>query len=245
MTPTPVLIIGARSDIGLAAARRFAAAGHPIRLAARDSARLEPDRADIALRHRVEVTLHDFDVLDADSHAAFIASLGDLPGVTICAVGLMGEQPENEADPAAASLVMRSNYEAPALILGRIANLYEAAGSGTIVGIGSVAGDRGRATNYVYGSAKAGFAGFLSGLRNRLAKKGVHVVTVLPGFVATRMTEGMDLPKALTAQPAELGEAIFRAVERRRNVIYVRPVWRAVMMVIRNIPEPIFKRMKL
>ena len=140
---------------------------------------------------------------------------------------------------------MRSNYEGPAAILSVFADLFEARGSGTIVGISSVAGDRGRATNYIYGSAKAGFTAFLSGLRNRLARKGVHVLTVLPGFVATRMTEQLDLPKALTAEPKEVALAIERAVKGKRNTIYVRPVWALIMLIIRSIPEAIFKRLRL
>lgn len=245
MTQGPVLILGGRSDMGLAIAHRFAAAGHPVWLAARAPDRLEVDRADIALRHGVEVRLFAFDVLDGAGHAAFIAGLPALPQVVVCAVGLMGDQKVSERDAEAASRVMRSNFEGPALILGAFANAFEARGTGTIVGIGSVAGERGRASNYVYGAAKAGFAAFLSGLRNRLAARGVHVVTVLPGFVATRMTEGLDLPDRLTAQPSEVGEAVFRAVARRRNLIRVRPVWTLIMAIIRAIPEPVFKRLKL
>lgn len=245
MTLLPVLILGARSDIGLAVAHRFAAAGHPIQLAARAPETLETDRNDIALRYGVQVTLHAFDVLDVAAVQDFVAGLHPLPQVAVCAVGLMGDQAESERDPAAATLVLRSNFEGPALAFGLIANRFETRGSGTLVGISSVAGNRGRATNYVYGSAKAGFTAWLSGLRNRLAKKGVHVLTVLPGFVATRMTEGMDLPARLTAQPAEVAEATFRAVAAGRNVIYVKPVWALIMTIISNIPESIFKRMKL
>ena len=91
----------------------------------------------------------------------------------------------------------------------------------------------------------AGYTAFLSGLRNRLAKKGIHVLTVLPGFVATRMTEGMDLPKRLTASPAEVAEAIFKAVGAGRNVVYVKPVWWLIMSIIRTIPERVFKGMKI
>jgi decaprenylphospho-beta-D-erythro-pentofuranosid-2-ulose 2-reductase len=241
----PVLVIGARSDIGKAVAHKFAALGHPVQLAARNIGALEADRADIELRHGVPVTLHEFDALATATHAAFITGLPALPEVAVCAVGLMGQQAENEKDIDAAITVMRSNYEGPASILALLALHFEERGSGTLVGISSVAGERGRATNYVYGSAKSGFTAFLSGLRNRLAKRGVHVVTVLPGFVATQMTEGMDLPKRLTAQPIEVAEAIARAVERRRNVIYVRSMWRIIMAIIRNIPEQIFKKLTL
>ena len=245
MTKHSVLILGARSDIGRAVAHAFAALGHPVQLAARRPEDLAADADDIALRHDVTVTVHAFDALLTDGHAAFVDSLPELPEVAVCAVGLMGQQQENARDLTAAALVIRSNFEGPASILAELANRFEARGHGTLVGISSVAGERGRATNYVYGSAKAGFTAFLSGLRNRLAKHGVHVVTVLPGFVATRMTEGMDLPARLTAQPEEVAEAIVRAVERRRDVIYVRPVWRLVMAVIRTIPERVFKEMKI
>lgn len=245
MTTPPVLILGARSDIGKATAHAFAALGHPIQLAARRADTLDADRSDIALRHNVDVTLHEFDALDLRSHEAFVDQLPELPEIAVCAVGLMGEQSENERYIDAASRVMRSNYEGPASILAVIANRFEERGHGTLVGISSVAGERGRATNYVYGSAKAGFTAFLSGLRNRLAKKGVHVVTVLPGFVATQMTEGLDLPAKLTAQPEEVGKAITRAVAKKRNIIYVRPIWWLIMMIIRNIPEFIFKGLKI
>ena len=206
---------------------------------------LESDRSDIALRHNVDVTLHEFDALDLQSHTAFIHQLPALPEVAVCAVGLMGEQSENERDLEVASRVMRSNYEGPANILAVLANRFEERGHGTLVGISSVAGERGRATNYVYGSAKAGFTAFLSGLRNRLAKKGVHVVTVLPGFVVTQMTEGMDLPAKLTAQPEEVGKAIAQAVAKNKSIVYVRPIWKLIMTVIRNIPEQVFKKMKI
>ena len=245
MTKPPVLILGARSDIGKAVAHKFAALGHSVQLAARHASALEADKTDMELRYGVSVSLHEFDALATETHEAFVGELPELPRVAVCAVGLMGQQAENEHDVAAAARVMRSNYEGPASILAILANRFENRGSGTIVGISSVAGDRGRATNYVYGSAKAGFTAFLSGLRNRLAKRGVHVVTVLPGFVATQMTEGMDLPAKLTAEPSEVADAIARAVERKKDVIYVRPIWRLIMLIIRNIPERLFKRMKI
>lgn len=245
MTKPPVLILGAHSDIGLAVAHAYAALGHPIQLAARNVTRLESARTDMRLRHNVDVTLHEFDALESTTHEGFVAALPELPRIAVSAVGYMGDQGENERDMAAAAQVMRSNFEGPASILGVLANHFARRGSGTLVGISSVAGDRGRATNYVYGAAKAGFTAWLSGLRNRLAREGVHVVTVLPGFVATQMTQGMDLPAKLTAQPEEVANAITRAVEKRRNVIYVRRIWWLIMLIIRTIPEAIFKKMKI
>ena len=157
----------------------------------------------------------------------------------------MGDQDQSQTDPDAAARVLRSNFEGPALILGLLAERFEARGSGTIIGISSVAGDRGRASNYVYGAAKAGFTAFLSGMRNRFARSDIHVVTVKPGFVATRMTEGLDLNPRLTAQPDEVADAIFAAQTKRRNVIYVKPLWRWIMTIIRVLPEVVFKKTSL
>ncbi len=241
----PVLILGARSDMARACAQGFAERGHPIQLAARNPETLDQMKSDLELRHRVTVTTHAFDVLDLDSHAAFLDALPEEPRIAICAVGVMGEQEDNEADMAAHSRVLRTNFEGPASIFAHLANRFAKRGSGTLVGISSVAGERGRATNYVYGSAKAGFTAYLAGLRNRLAGQGVHVVTVLPGFVNTAMTADLDLPERLTAEPEEVATAILRAVDKQKNIIYVRPVWQLVMTIIRNIPEPVFKKMKL
>ena len=245
MTKPSVLILGARSDIGKAVAHAFASRGHPIQLAARNVQTLEADKSDIALRYSVDVSLHEFDALNITSHSDFVGALPELPETAVCAVGMMGGQSENERSADAAARVLRSNFEGPASVLAELANRFEQRGSGTLVGISSVAGERGRATNYVYGSAKAGFTAFLSGLRNRLARRGVHVVTVLPGFVATQMTEGLDLPAKLTAKPDEVANALVEAVQKQKNVIYVLPVWRFIMIIIRNIPERIFKGMEI
>ena len=240
-----VLILGARSDMARACAHRFGRAGHPLVLAARNAATLEADATDLRLRYNVPVTCVEFDATDIATHAAFLDALPELPEIALCAVGAMGDQALSQQDPQAAATVFRTSFEGPGLILGALAERFEKRGSGTIIGISSVAGERGRASNYVYGAAKAGFTAFLSGLRNRLARTPVQVITVLPGFVATRMTEGMDLPARLTAQPAEVAEAIFRAHQKRRNVIYIRPVWRLIMAIIRALPEPLFKRTRL
>jgi len=239
------LILGATSDIARACARRYGAEGYALQLAGRDVAALEADARDLRLRCGVAVTCHTFDALAVEGFAAFVESLPALPDTVICAVGAMGDQAVSEQDPQAAARVMRANYEGPALILGLLARRMQARGHGVLVGISSVAGDRGRASNYVYGSAKAGFTAFLSGLRNRLSGTDVQVITVKPGFVATRMTEGMDLNPRLTAQPDAVAGAIWRAQKHRRDVIYVKPVWRLVMSVIRLLPEVLFKRTRL
>jgi decaprenylphospho-beta-D-erythro-pentofuranosid-2-ulose 2-reductase len=243
--PPPVLIVGAASDIGRALAAAYAAAGRPLVLAARQPDRLAADAAALRARHGVAVALRDLDLLAIADHAALLDGLDPFPGTVVSVAGLLGQQDRAAADPATAELVMRSNYLAPALFLGAVAARMQARGAGTIIGISSVAGERGRASNYVYGSAKAGFTAFLSGLRNRLARSGVRVITVKPGFVRTRRTAGMTLPPLLTAAPAEVARAVLAAERRGRDTLYVRPVWRPIMAAIRLIPEPVFKRLNL
>ena len=239
------LIIGATSDIGRAVARGLADGGWALQLAARDPVRLEREARDLRVRTGAAVASLHCDVLRDGGGAFLIDALAPLPDVAVCLVGLLGNQEESQRDGAAAERVMRTNYTGPALLMGALAERFERRGNGVLVGVSSVAGDRGRATNYVYGSAKAGFTACLSGLRNRLAGSGVHVVTVKPGFVRTRMTEGMVLPSLLTAEPEEVAAAVADAIRRRRDVVYVRPVWRLVMFAIRAIPERWFKRMAL
>ena len=213
-------------------------------LAARNAAGLEDDRADLTVRYGVGVTLHEYDTLDTGSVADFVAGLPALPEVVVCAVGLLGDQQQSEADPAEAEVVMRSNFIGPALVLGAFAERMVARGSGALIGISSVAGERGRASNYVYGSAKAGFTAFLSGLRNRLGRSGVQVLTVKPGFVDTAMTWGLP-GLFLVASPDAVARTILRGVDRKRGVIYVPGFWWAIMLIIRAIPEPVFRRMKI
>jgi short-subunit dehydrogenase len=243
--PGRVLILGAWSDIGRAVAREFASRGYALQLAARQVERLEEDARHLRIAHRVEVTLHEFDALDLAHHAGFVAALPALPSVVVCAVGLLGDQTQAEQDALAADLVLRSNFNGPVSILGVCAAWFEEAGMGTLIGISSVAGERGRASNYVYGSAKAGFTAFLSGLRNRLSRRGVRVITVKPGFVRTRMTEHLKLPSPLTAEPEEVARAIVRACQGKAEIVYIRPIWFLIMLIIRHIPERIFKRLSL
>ncbi|GJE71148.1 SDR family oxidoreductase [Methylorubrum podarium] len=241
-----LLLVGATSEIGHAVAARYAEAGWRILLAARDPERAKRNADDLAARHRAEVALLRLDILETEGFAAWLDGLPTLPDTVVCAVGELGDQGRAEGDPAHAEQVMRTNFLGPSLLLGLIAERFAARGSGALVGISSVAGDRGRGSNYVYGAGKAGFTAFLSGLRNRLAKSGVRVVTVKPGFVRTRMTRGLRLPPLLTAEPSEVGQAVYAAAEGRGgDVIYVRKVWRLVMTVIGAIPEPVFKRLRL
>lgn len=245
MNRPTILILGAKSDISKAVIHNFAKSNYDIQLAARKSVDLKNFKSDIELRYLVQVTLHEFDALNIKSHESFIDSLPKLPTVAFCAVGYMGDHTKNKKDIISAANVIRSNFEGPASILAVISNRFEQRNYGTIIGVSSVAGERGRATNYVYGSAKAGFTTFLSGLRNRLAKTNVHVITVLPGFVSTKMTEKMNLPLKLTAQPKEVANIILSAVKQKKNIIYVKKIWWFIMFIIRNIPEHFFKKLKI
>lgn len=245
-SPKTLLLVGATSDIGRATALAYAEAGWDILLAARNGAAASREADDLGTRTARPVSVHVLDVLDTDSLTAFVDGLPVLPDTVVCVVGELGEQARAESDLAQATLVIRTNFEGPALLLGLFAQRFAARGYGTLVGVSSVAGDRGRASNYVYGAAKAGFSAFLSGLRNRLAASGLRVITIKPGFVRTRMTAGMKLPPLLTAEPKEVAGAIFAAAEKGGgDVVYVRKVWRLVMKIISAIPEPVFKRLKL
>lgn len=239
-----VLVLGGSSDIGRATARAFAKAGYDVGLAGRDAAALEPDAADLHARYNIEASTLKFDVLDTASFDGFVGSLPALPDVVVSIVGLLGVQEQAQSDLAQATTIMRSNYEGPSLILGLFAEKFLARGNGTIVGVSSVAGDRGRSSNYVYGSAKAGLSAFLSGLRARASRGGVHVVTVKPGFVRTKMTEGMKLIGPLTVEAPVVGDAILQAVEKKTDVVYVSGKWRLVMFIIKALPEAVFKKLK-
>ena len=245
-TQKTVLVLGGTSDIGRAAALHYAQAGWRVLLAARDQEGARRNQQDIATRTGAAVEVLHLDILETDRLQAFVDGLPTLPDTVVSVVGELGDQARGQTDPGHAGQVLRVNFEGPALLLGMFAERFAARGVGAIVGVSSVAGDRGRSSNYLYGAAKAGFTAFLSGLRNRLFNTGVRVITVKPGFVRTRMTAGMKLPPLLTAEPDEVGRAIFAAAEKGGgDVIYVRRVWRLVMAIISGIPEPVFKRLRL
>lgn len=242
MIASPVLILGARSDIGRALARGYAAQGCEIILAARGD--ISADATDLALRTGAKVRAVSFDVTDGAADR-FFDGLGAVPGTVVMVAGLLGDQAQSAADDAAAQAVMDSNYNGPARYLLAAARRMADVSGGCIIGISSVAGERGRASNFIYGSAKAGFTAFLSGLRNAHAKTGLHVMTVKPGFVRTQMTAGMKLPPVMTAEPDQVADAIIKAQRGRRDVLYTLGRWRLVMAIIRAIPEPVFKRLSL
>ena len=171
MNKETVLILGARSDIAMSTAHFFAKAGCDLQLAARNIDTLDQYKSNFEQKYQINVTLHEFDALKLDLHKNFIKQLPLLPNIVVSAVGYMGKQPYSNQDMWSAIKIIRSNFEGPANILNLIIKKFEERGSGTIIGISSVAGERGRASNYLYGSSKAGFTTFLSGLRNQIKKK--------------------------------------------------------------------------
>ena len=239
------LVVGASSRIGSAVAHRLAAEVGILQLAGRDPDRLEREAEALRAGDVEGVSVHRCDVLSADGGASVLEALDPFPDIVVCVVGGAGDQREAERDARVAEVTMRTNYLGPALLLGAVAERFALRGSGVIVGISSVSGERGRRSNYVYGSAKAGFTAFLSGLRHRFAGRGVHVVTVKPGWVRTGANDGVRRLAWLTAEPTDVADAAWRAVERGRDVVYVRGRWRLVMALVRAIPEPLFKRLPL
>jgi decaprenylphospho-beta-D-erythro-pentofuranosid-2-ulose 2-reductase len=241
-----LLVLGGTSDIGRASALRFAREGVQILLAGRDLGALQRDAQDIGTRTGAKISPHQIDILDTEGLEAFVRDLPVLPDAILCVIGILGEQSRAEIEIAHAISIIRSNFEGPTLLLGLFAESFVARGTGTIVAVSSVAGERGRASNYIYGASKAGLTAFMSGLRNRLGKTKVRVITVKPGFVRTRMTKDMKLPGLLTAEPDQVAQAIFSAVTiRSRDVIYIKPIWKVIMTIIKLIPEPVFKKLKI
>ena len=237
-------MVGATGDIGRAIARKLGHDGWELLLAAREPALLQAEAQDLRLRG-VSVSIHQCDVLCQDAGVSLLDTLPVTPDIAVCTVGTLGDQSDAEGDWRAAEQTMRTNYLGPALLMGALANRFEERGHGTLIGISSIAGERGRRSNYAYGSAKSGFTSFLSGLRSRLWRSGVHVVTVKPGYVRTRMTDHLELPDLLTAEPEDVAEAIAKAIRKRRDVVFVGRLWRPVAFVVRAIPESIFKRISL
>jgi hypothetical protein len=242
-----VLIVGATSAIAEATARRFAQRGDALFLAARGVERLQAIADDLRVRAAAQVEAAAFDATDFASHAALVdqaeAALGGLDLVLIA----HGTLPDQQACEAAFDQALRElqvNALSVMSLLTHVANRFERQRRGTIAVISSVAGDRGRQSNYVYGSAKAAVSTFLGGLRNRLQPAGVHVLTIKPGFVDTPMTR--DYPKGLLwASPETIARGVEKAIDRRKDVVYLPWFWRPVMRLIREIPEPIFKKLRL
>jgi short-subunit dehydrogenase len=241
-----VVIFGATSAIAQATARLFAAQGDRLFLVARSPDRLDAVAADLRTRGAQQVDTALADLADLDSHPALVArAWAAMDGIeaALIAHGTLGDQAESQRDPAALMREMKTNFLSPASLLHALADRMA---HGTIAVIGSVAGDRGRQSNYVYGAAKGGLRIFTQGVRHRLASKGVDVVLIQPGFVDTPMTAGLAKGGPLWAKPDRVAADIYRAMDRGRPAILYTPwFWRWIMLIIRLVPDAIFRKTKL
>jgi short-subunit dehydrogenase len=243
-----IVIVGATSAIAIACAREWAVKGARFFLVARNQERMEQVAADLTARGAASVAAHRLDIDRLDDHAAMLADCAahmDSIDIVLVASGTLPDQAACQRDPAVAVREFHTNALSLIALLTPISNRLEAQRHGTLAVISSVAGDRGRPSNYLYGSAKAALQAFLEGLRARLFKVGVHVVDVKPGFVATPMTAGLPLPGPLVATPEKVAKDIVRAVERKKDVLYTPWFWWGIMLIIRNVPRFVFKRASL
>ena len=241
-----VLILGATSAIARASAAAFAARGDALYLASRDEDELRRISADLQLLYGVEVHQGFFDAEATETHEEFFKSVVTvMPKFSggVLAFGYLGDQLAAR-DFKVGEKNITANFTGAASILSHCANYFELKKSGFIIGIASVAGDRGRQSNYVYGAAKGALSLYLQGLRNRLYISGVRVITIKPGFVDTAMTYGLP-GLFLVASPQSIGKGIVGSLNKSADVVYLPWFWRYIMLIIRCIPEPIFKRMKL
>ncbi len=241
-----VVIFGPTSAIARATAMSFAKQGHDIYLAGRDEAELQRLATDLSVRYNINVKHGIFEAEKIKTHAQFFKEIinqcGDIAGVVV-AFGFMTDGAQMR-ELNNLQKIIAINFTGAASILSVCADYFESQKQGFIIGITSVAGDRGRQSNYVYGSAKAALTVFLQGLRNRLYPAGIRVITIKPGFVDTAMTFGLP-GLFLVAAPENIGEKIVAALKKKSDVIYLPWFWQYIMLIIKSIPEPIFKRLKL
>jgi short-subunit dehydrogenase len=241
-----LLILGANSDIAYAVGKKFVKYEKAnLCLASRDVELLQKKVQDIQARSNVSARALFFDALDYTSHLRFYSGLETRPDGIILAFGCFGDQKEAQQDFKKARDIIEANFTGAVSILEVIASDFEQRQQGFIIGISSVAGDRGRQSNYIYGSAKGALTIYLAGLRNRLYKSNVQVITVLPGYVRTKMTAQMDLPEILLAEPDEVADDVYKAYRKGKDIIYTKWFWRVIMFLIKITPEKIFKRLQM
>ena len=247
MTIKNALIIGATSAIAQAVARLLASRGTTLVLWGRSAERLEIVATDLRVKYGVPVSLEAFDLNDTSLHQAAFDRAAALHGPFDLALICHGNLPDQgacEKDFAVAAREFQINCLGPISMLTVLANHFERQGHGCLAAISSVAGDRGRQSNYVYGTTKAALSTFLAGLRNRLFPHGVQVLTIKPGFVDTPMTARLK-KGPLFASPEKVAGDIVRAVEKGTCVLYTPWFWRWIMLIIRLIPEPVFRKLKM
>lgn len=241
-----ILIVGATSGIAEAVARRYAAEGANLFLVGRNGDKLQVIRRDLLSRGAKDVQFFTMDCNDINSLSKMMESAFSTLAtvdVALIAHGTLPDQQRTESDLEYAMSEFRTNAESVIVCLSGLAARMAAQRKGTLAVIGSVAGDRGRASNYLYGSAKAAIDAFASGLRMRLYRHDVHVLVIKPGFVATAMTAKLNLPQRLTAMPETVAIDICKAISKRTDVLYTPWFWAWIMRIIRLVPTSIFKKL--
>jgi len=236
-----VLVVGATGGIAKALCREFAKHGFDLVLAARDEEELAILSTDFRIRGRIETQVVRFDALDYDSHPAFWKSCGEVDGV-ICAFGVLTDEGEASRDWEKCRVLLETNYNANVSLLNLVAASFEERGRGWIGVLSSVAGERARRSNFLYGSAKAGLTAYCEGLRARLHPSGVSVTTVQPGPVDTGMTWGKDKLPLLTS-PERVASDIYRGLRRGADVVWTPAPWRVIMAILRIVPSGIWKKL--
>jgi short-subunit dehydrogenase len=240
-----VLIVGATSAIASATARQLAEQGEQLILAGRKTERLQILAQDLEVRGAGETEVHEFDAGGSFDYLAFAERVwGDGLDMLLIAHGSLPEQSEVQDDPDATLVQLGTNADSALAMLAAFSGRFKEQGSGTIAVLSSVAGDRGRQSNYVYGAAKAALSVYTDGLRNRLAGFGVTVLTVKPGFVDSPMTAQFK-KGPLWAQPEQIARGILRARGQGGGVLYLPWFWRYIMLVIRLIPDRLFRKLSL
>ncbi len=246
--PKRILVLGATSGIAEATCRLWAERGDSLFLVARNADRLAAVAADLRTRGATYIDTAVSDLDNTAGHAELLAhAINSLAGLDIAyvAVGKLGDQGKAEKSFAAAAQIIQTNYTAPVSLLTWLANYCAQRHSGTLAVLSSVAGERGRKSNYVYGSSKAALTTFVDGLRNRIDREGVRVMTIKPGPVRTSMTAAMKNAPKNMADVNDVAAALVRAIDKGTDVVYVPGYWRLIMAVIRAIPEPMFKKLDL
>lgn len=243
-----VLIFGATSAIAQATARIWAGRGDALILVGRSEEKLKAVADDLLVRGAERVDFTAMDANETAKHEPLIGTVYEMLGgldVVLIAHGVLPDQEACQKDFETAEESLKTNFMSVVSLLTPIANRFEEQKHGCIAVISSVAGDRGRQSNYVYGTAKAGVSTFLSGLRNRLSKASVAVVDIRPGFVDTPMTAAFDKKGFLWAKPEAIAIGIVKAIDKRKDIVYLPFFWRWIMRIIKCIPERLFKKMGL
>jgi len=251
MKPTSksILMLGSVSAVSRAIAHEFAREGYSLLLADIETEENERIAQDIRIRYRVYCDTLFFDAGDIDSHPAFldkvIEKLNSFPeGLVIC-FGYMPVQEQAQKDFNLIKKTIDINFTGAVSILERVISKFEERNYGFAMVISSVAGDRGRKSNYIYGSTKGALTRYVEGLQHRLSSTKIRVLLIKPGFMDTAMTYGLNLPQRLLASPEEAGNIIYKAWKKKKQVVYVKWFWRYIMLIIQHLPRFVFHRTQL